>query len=165
MKPVRARPRLVAHLAVSVNYVETVWPTCVSPLGSIVKRIDNRRKFDSKFRHTKLSQLAPLVEVLWTRKYDLVIEVVGILPDVASVCFVNIHHVKGHLLLVLFVQLIESGNLPPKRWSRITAEHQHNWFLAPQGGQLEMTLVISAFKGEIGCCIAHVKVTTAGRHP
>jgi hypothetical protein len=72
MKTKRAGTRFVAHSTVLVNYVKAVGPTRIGSLGDVVKRVDNRWELDSKLRDAELAHLAALVEVLWTRKHDLV---------------------------------------------------------------------------------------------
>jgi hypothetical protein len=76
MKTKRAGTRFVAHSTVLVNYVKAVGPTRIGSLGDVVKRVDNRWELDSKLRDAELAHLAALVEVLWTRKHDLVVQVV-----------------------------------------------------------------------------------------
>jgi len=92
MKPVWTWPRLIAHLAVSVDHVKTVRPTCVGPLGGVIEGVDNRWEPDSKVRDAELAHLDALVEVLWTRKYDFVFQVVRVLPDITRMGFVDVHH-------------------------------------------------------------------------
>jgi hypothetical protein len=38
----------------------------------------------------------------------------------------DVNSVKPHLVAILLCQLVQGGNLPPKRRSRVAAEHQHN---------------------------------------
>jgi hypothetical protein len=45
--------------------------------------------------------------------------------------FKNINCVKVDLALVLLGQLVQGGNLPPKRRSRIAAENENDWPLRP----------------------------------
>jgi hypothetical protein len=44
----------------------------------------------------------------------------------------NINQIELYLVLVLFVELVQGGNLPSKRRSGITPEHQHNRLFAPK---------------------------------
>ena len=62
------------------------------------------------------------------------------MPQVAGMRFADVHHVERDLILILFVELVESGNLPPERRSRVAAENQHNRFLAAHGRQLKRAL-------------------------
>jgi hypothetical protein len=40
--------------------------------------------------------------------------------------FQNVDRQKGDLALVLVIKLVESGNLPPERWSGIAAEDEYD---------------------------------------
>jgi hypothetical protein len=128
----RARTRLVTHPSITVDHVKAIGPARVGALGHIVEVIDDGGKLDTKLHHAQLSHLATLVESLRARKYHVVIQIVGILPHIACVRFANVNHVERHPIAILLVELIKSGNLPPKGRSRVTAEHEHHGFLAPQ---------------------------------
>jgi hypothetical protein len=39
--------------------------------------------------------------------------------------FCDVHNQKADLALVLIVELVEGGNLPPEGWSSVTAENHH----------------------------------------
>jgi hypothetical protein len=61
----------------------------------------------------------------------VVIQIIGILPHIACVRFANVNHVERHLIAILLVELVESGNLPPKGRSRVAAKHEdHGLFAA-----------------------------------
>jgi hypothetical protein len=128
MEPKRARSGLVAHSSVSINQVEPVGPACIGSLRRIVKRIDYGGEFDPQFHHAELADLAAFVEALRARKHDVVVEIVGVLPHITGVRFEYVHHVERDAGSVFLVKLIESGNLPPERRSRVTAKNQHDGF-------------------------------------
>jgi hypothetical protein len=48
--------------------------------------------------------------------------------------FADVDDVESDLILVLIVESVESGNLPPKGRSSIAPEDEHDRFLATQGG-------------------------------
>jgi hypothetical protein len=45
------------------------------------------------------------------------------LPDIARMRFRDVHDQKSDFVLVLLVELIESGDLPPEGRSGVTAEN------------------------------------------
>lgn len=133
METKRAGARLVTHSPVAVDHVEAVGPASVGALCEIVERVDHSRELDSQFHDAKLTDLAAFVKALRTREYDMVVQIVGILPDVARVRFADVHNVEVDPVAVLLVKLVESGNLPPEGRSGITAEDEYHRFIAAQG--------------------------------
>ena len=123
MESKRAGSGLVAHSSVSINHVEAIGPARIGSLRWIVKRIDHGREFNPEFHHAELTDLAAFIETLRARKHDVVVEIVGVLPHVAGVRFAYVHHIERDAVSVFLVKLIESGNLPPEWWSRITAKN------------------------------------------
>jgi hypothetical protein len=39
--------------------------------------------------------------------------------------FADVHREKCYATFVLFIELVEGGNLPPERRSRVASEHEH----------------------------------------
>jgi hypothetical protein len=66
----------------------------------------------------------------------------------------DIHHQKRGTVFVLFVELIESGNLPPKRRSSVTAEHQHHRLILIQSGELNMRTFVQLKQRKIRSLIS-----------
>jgi len=97
---------LIADSPALVNYVETVRPTCVSSLGGIVKSIDHSGELDSELHQTDLPHCAAFRKTLRTQKDNVVVQIVRVLPHVASVCLADINQVECHLIFVLLVQLV-----------------------------------------------------------
>jgi len=40
--------------------------------------------------------------------------------------FKNVDHEKSDLAVVLIIELVEGGNLPPERWSGVAAEDEYD---------------------------------------
>jgi hypothetical protein len=120
---------------------------------------------NAQFRDTQFSQFTALAIIFGIREHNLILEIVGILPDVGGVGFANVDNIESDLILVLLVQLIQSGNLPPKGRSSIAPEDEHDRFLATQGGQLEMTLVVRGFQQKIWRRIPSVQLAAARGQP
>jgi hypothetical protein len=112
-----------------------------------------------------LAHLLAFREIFWAGEDDVIVQIVGILPDVAGMGFANVHDVERDPVLVLFVELVEVGNLPPERRSSVASENQDDWFLAAHGRQLKSALVIWALEREIWSHIADSQVSLAGNVP
>ena len=126
-------PRFVGDAAVAIDYVEAVGPAGVVAFSGVVKAVDHRRKMDAQFDDAHLAHLLAFGEIFWAGEDDVVVQIVGILPDVTGVGFANVDDVERDAVFVLFVELVEVGNLPPKRRSGVTSENQDDWFLAAHG--------------------------------
>jgi hypothetical protein len=48
----------------------------------------------------------------------------------------DVNNQKSNSMLILLEQIVEGGNLPSERRSRVTAEHQHYRLLLIQGREL-----------------------------
>jgi|SRR5580700_3381611 hypothetical protein len=128
----RAGIRFVAHPSIPINHVKAIRPARVGALGAIIESIDDCWKLNTEPQHAQLSHVAAFVETLRARKNDLVIEIIGILPNIAGVRLTDVNHIKRDAVAVLLVDFVESGNLPPKRRSRITAEYEDHGLFAAQ---------------------------------
>ena len=80
--------------------------------------------------------------VLGTGKDHLVFDVALHLPDIAGVRLGDVNHQKGDSILVLVVELVESGNLPPEGRSRIAAKNKDDRLLGGQSRKLHASGVI-----------------------
>ena len=72
-----------------------------------------------------------LLFVTRTAEQHIIADVALHLPDVGRMSFKNINCVEVDLAFVLLGQLVQGGNLPPKRRSRIAAENENDWPLRP----------------------------------
>ena len=87
------------------------------------------------------------------------------LPDVAGVSFQDVNGEKGHLAVVLLVEFIEGGNLPPEWRSRVAAEHQHDRSLRGERCQVDGAAFVLRDQPEVGRRIAGSQVTGPGTQP
>jgi hypothetical protein len=142
----RAGASFVGDAALAIDHVEAVGPAGVIALGGIVEGIHDGGKVNSQFDDAELAHFTALGDIFWAGEDDVVVEIIGILPNVTGMRFTDVHHVKRDLILILFVELVESGNLPPERRSGVAAENEDHWFLAAHGGQLKSALVVGALE-------------------
>jgi hypothetical protein len=79
--------------------------------------------------------------------------------------FLNVNQIKFHLILILLIEPVESGNLPPKRRSGVTAKNQHDRLFTSEGGKLYSRFPAECFQREIRRLIAGVQIAFPGRQP
>lgn len=132
-KTERAGPCFKGDAAIAVNHVEAVGPARVIALSSVVKAVNHRRKMYAEFDDAHLAHLFAFREIFGAGEDDVVVQIVGILPDVAGMGFANVYDVERNAVLILFVELVEVGNLPPERRSGVTSKNQDDRFLAAHG--------------------------------
>jgi hypothetical protein len=92
-------------------------------------------------------------------------EIVGIFPEVGGVRLADVNDIERRVILVLLVEFVEGGNLPPERRSSVAAEDEYDGLLAAQEGQLKMALVVGALEREIGRGVANAECAFARAHP
>jgi len=63
--------------------------------------------------------------------------------------FLDINQEEFYLILVLLIEAVKSGNLPPERRSGITAEDQHNRLFSTKRRELDGILVIKLLQRKI----------------
>ena len=69
--------------------------------------------------------------------------------------FHDVNRKEANLVLVLIVELVEGGNLPPKWRSGITPEDEHHWLMfCREGGELHPSGFVESLKREIRCGVA-----------
>ena len=90
-----------------------------------------------------------MLETLRAGDRNFFFDVVRILPGVDGVRFLDINNVEGDPVLVLLVQLVERGNLPPERGSGITSEDEYDRFLTAKGRKLDAGLLVCRMKREV----------------
>jgi hypothetical protein len=72
-----------------------------------------------------------LLLVTRTAEQNVIADIALHLPDVGRMSFKNVDGVEVDFALVLLGQLVQGGNLPPKRRSGIAAENENDWPLRP----------------------------------
>ena len=113
---------------------------------SVVEAIHDGGKVNPQFHHAELPHLTALVNIFRAGENYVIVQIVRILPHVAGMRFADVHDVERDLIFILFVELVESGNLPPERRSSVAAENQDYRFLAAHRRQLKSALVVRALE-------------------
>ena len=137
------------YAAVSIDDVEAVGPAGVIVFGGVLEIVDERGEFNSELHDAERAHLFALFEIFRSGEDHVVVEVIGILPDVGGVRFANVDGVKLHFIFVLFVERVEGGNLPPEGRSSVAAEDENDRLLATEGRKLHGAGVIGGFEGEV----------------
>ena len=136
-KAKRAGLALIDNATAPVDKVDPVRPSGVGPLHRVVKSIDQGRKFYAQFANACAGNVFAFFKISRAGKYDLILDIALHLPDVAGVRFQDVDGIELNAILVLIVELVESGNLPPEGRSSVAAEHEHHRLLRDEGGELD----------------------------
>ena len=56
--------------------------------------------------------------------------------------FLDVDDVEGRTVLIILVELVEGGNLPPERRSGIAPKDEHDGFLPAEGGELNAFFLV-----------------------
>jgi hypothetical protein len=131
MEPKRSRFALERDLSIALNQIEAVRPACVGGFHLIIKAINQRRELDMQLPNASASYGRALLLVTRTAEQNVIANIALHLPDVGRMSFENVDGVEVDLALVLLGQLVQGGNLPPKRRSGIAAENENDWPLRP----------------------------------
>jgi hypothetical protein len=118
-----ARLAFECYLSITIDKIEPVRPGCVSGLRLIIYGIDQRREFYAQICRARASYTYAIVIVLRVVIDYLLLLVDFHLPPVAGMRFLNVDEVELYLVSILLVEPVESGNLPPKWRSGVTAEN------------------------------------------
>ena len=121
-----ARLAFVCDSTTCLNEVHAVGPTGISGFDLIIEIIDERWKIDVKTSDAGVCYRGALGLISWASKEDLVLHIALHLPHISRMGFEDVHGIKIYLALVLLRELVQGGNLPPKRRSSIATEDQHN---------------------------------------
>jgi hypothetical protein len=94
---------LVGDFSVFVDYVEAVGPAGVVALGGVLEIIEDGWKFDAELNHAELADFVALVLIFRRGENYVVVDIVGILPNVGGVRFANVNRVERDLVLIFRV--------------------------------------------------------------
>jgi len=125
----RARLALESHTTMRVDQIQAVRPAGVGALGGVPEFVEHRGEFYAQLAHAKSCDVLPLVFILRTGEDDLIPDVALHLPDITRMSLGDVYGQKGYTTLVLPVELVEGGNLPPKGRSSVTAKNEHDRLL------------------------------------
>ena len=126
VEPEGPRFALVRHVAGGVDQVKSVRPCRVCLLRGVAEFIEHGRNIDSELADAGARDETAFVFAPWTREDDIVFNIALHLPNIARVRLGNVNHQERDLLSVLLIELVEGGNLPPKRRSSVASEYQDN---------------------------------------
>ena len=136
LKPKRSRLRLEDNPPALINQINPVRPSRVGLLGGVPELIQHCRELDSQLAHARSGDESALIFILGAGEDDLVFDIALHLPNVARMRLGDVHHQERNLALILIVELVEGGNLPPEGWSSVAAENHHHRLLPGQSRQL-----------------------------
>ena len=156
---------LVDHFALVIDEIQAVWPGRVGFFRGITELVQYRGELDSQFSHAGSGNPSPLFFIFWAGKDDVVLKIACHLPDIAGMGLSDVNSQERNFTLVLLIELVESGNLPPEGRSSIASEDENHGLLPVQRGKLDHLALIDSGQEEIRSCIADSKVTRAGVGP
>jgi hypothetical protein len=113
-------------VTILIDEVNAVGPAGVSLLGGVTEFVEHGGKLDPQLANARAGHQRALFFTLGAGKDDLVFYIALHLPDVAGMCFRDVHDQEADFALVLIVELVEGGNLPPEGWSSVTAKNHHH---------------------------------------
>jgi MFS family permease len=100
-----------------------------SAFGGVPEFVQHCGKLYPQLAHAKSGDVLPLAFILRTGEDDLIPDVALHLPDITRMGLGDVYGQKGDTILVLLVELVEGGNLPPKGRSSVTAKDEHDRLL------------------------------------
>ena len=131
MKSEWARFALVEYASALSDQIEPVGPTRESRFDTVVKTVDECRKFDAQLANARPGNIGALDLVLWTAEEDVITYIGLHLPHVSGMRLEDVHGVKSDFASILLGELIQGGNLPPKGGSGVAAEDQDHRLVGP----------------------------------
>jgi hypothetical protein len=115
---------LVKDISALANQVKPIGPAGVSGLDSIIESIYECWKLDAKLTNAGACDKCALNLILRATEENVVAHIGLHLPNVGGMRLENVDGVKPDFVAILFGQLVQGGNLPPKRRSCIAAKNQ-----------------------------------------
>jgi hypothetical protein len=79
--------------------------------------------------------------------------------------FHDVHHEESRLTLVLFIELVERGNLPAERRSGVAAENQNDRPVPAKRGKSNPRRPIGSGEAEVRRKVTHVQAPGTGDKP
>src|ERR1700761_2291300 len=156
MKAKRSWFALVEQTATGGNEIHAIRPSGIGKLHTIIKSINQRRKFDSQLSYARTGNRGALCFVARTAEEHLVAHVGLHLPHIRRVSLKDVYGIEVNLVFILPSKLVQGGNLPPKWRSGVASEYQHDRFRRPQRCQLYGCLCLQCLNAEVRSRLAHV---------
>ena len=154
MEAERAGAALVGDLAICTNQVNAIRPAAVSSLNCIVESVNDGGKLDPQLAHATTGNCTPFFLILRTGEDNVIADVALHLPHVAGMRFHDVDRQEAHAVTILFVQLVEGGDLPPKWRSGVATEDQRHGLATAEAGELNGSSLVVAAQGEIRRMVA-----------
>ena len=118
-----------------------------------------------QFDRTQSRHIDAFFIALGVREYDAFLDVAVGLPEVARVGFLDVYDKERRAVLVLLIELVEGGNLPPEGRSSVTAEDEHDGLHAAEGRELDTRFLVLGFEREVGRGITDLQMSGARVQP
>jgi hypothetical protein len=152
----RARLALESHTTMRVDQIHAIRPAGVRTLGGVPEFVEHRGKLYPQLAHAKSGDVLPLVFILRTGENDLIPDVALHLPHIARVSFGDVYGQERNPALVLLVELVEGGNLPPKGRSSVAAKDEHHRLSRGERRQLDTPRLVELHQRKIWRGISYV---------
>ncbi len=149
--------------AIDPDQVQTIGPGGVLLLDGIVDRIDQSRKGDMEPSNAGGSNFFSFLLGGGISKQDVFRHIALHLPEIARMRLRNVDDIGRDPVLVRLVQLVERGNLPAKRRSRVTSKDKHHRLDPAERRERHRTRVVEERKREIRSKVAQLE--TSGSRP
>ena len=156
LKSKRPGPALVRNPALRIDQINTVGPTGIGLLGRIAEFVEDGWKLDAKFSHAGPGDEGSIIFSFRAGEDNVVFDIALHLPNVAGMGLGNVDHQKSDSIVILPVEFIEGGNLPPERRSSVAAEHKHHGLPLVEHGELNPVGLVDLEQREIWCVISDV---------
>ena len=138
---------LVQNMAALSDQVEPVGPARICGFDSIVETVHQSGKLDAKFAHTCACDIGTFHFVFGAAEENVIADIRLHLPYIGWMRLKNVHGVEADLIVVLFSQLVQGGNLPPKGWSCVAAEDQNDRPVGPERRQVSRSVIFELLNG------------------
>ena len=145
--------------------VQTVWPSRIGALNTILYAVDQRRNLDRQAQNTLGRDIGALGIGPGRFVENFVLDIRGKLPQISRMRFFNVDHVEMCDVAVLLVNTIELGNSRAERRSSVASENQNDRLLACDSRKLDHIIAMERRQFEVGRNIARLQGTRASGHP
>jgi len=125
------------NAVVGVDEVEAVGPSGVGALGGVAELVEDGGELDAEFADAGSGDVGALVFVFGAGEDNIVFDVALHLPDVAGMGFENVDGQEADFSVVVVVELVEGGNLPPEGRSSVAAEDEDDGLPGGKLGELD----------------------------
>jgi hypothetical protein len=150
---------------VGIDEVKSVGPSGVGAFGGVAELVEHSGELDAELANAGAGDDGALFFVLRAGEDHVVFDVALHLPDVAGVGFEDVDRQERDLAVIVVVEFVESGNLPPEGRSSVAAEDEDNWLLGGERGELDGLALIELEEREVGRGVAGAEFPSASVGP